>query len=133
MEENTTTVEVTQVVGYPAVRMTWQHMVKIDDLQPAFQQVTKALNVSSERMYVIVDLRSDPNFPIVDTVMGALRGPFRNPNLEEWLVICGNRAARMIGNMLTKATRRENIRWFDTIESAMTYLDTKQNSMATNQ
>ncbi len=123
MAYSTRTVEVVPVAGYPALRMFWQHHIERADLQPAFQQITAALQQSTCPLYVIVDLSHDPQFPIVDTMMGALRGPFRHPQLAEWLVCGSNSSARMIGSLLTKATRRNNIRWFADEAEALAYLD----------
>jgi hypothetical protein len=60
-------------------------------------------------------------------MMGALRGPFRHPRLAEWLVYGTNTSARRIGDLLTKASRRNNIRWFDTEDEVLGYLDAVHN------
>jgi hypothetical protein len=80
------------------------------------------LNEAPEPIYVFVDLRERPNFPLADTLRGALDGPFRNPNLKEWLVIGSSAMAHTIGRMLSAMTRRHNIKWFDSEEEAVAYL-----------
>ena len=117
------TVEVESIEGYPVLRMNWQHRIDPKDLQPVFQQITDRLNKTKTPLYVMIDLSNDPQFPIVDTMMSALRGPFRHPQMAEWLVFGSNRSARMIGSLLTKATRRENIRWFNSEEEALSHLE----------
>ena len=117
------TVHVKPITGYPALKMIWQHRVKEADVQPAFQDIMTALQEASSSLYVVVDLSKDPMFPLVETVYQALRGPFRNPKLAEWLVFSSNGAARTIGETLSKTARRNNIRWFDDEDEALAYLD----------
>lgn len=123
MAESISSVEVTCLDEYPALKMSWQHKVNKSDLSPAFQKITQCLHQSNQPLYIIVDLSEDPQFPIVDTMMGALRGPFRHPRLAEWLVVGSNRAGKTIGDLLIKTTQRNNIRWFDSEAEALAYLE----------
>ena len=123
MIETAKTVAIKPFVGYPALWMTWQQEVNSDDIEVVFKQAAEMLNESDTSLYIIVDLRNNPQLPIVDTFMAALRGPFRSPRLREWLVIDTNSSARWIESLLKKASRRENIRWFNTEEKMLSYLD----------
>lgn len=122
--ENNRTVYVESVDNYPALKMVWKSEVDKADLAPAFQAIKKTLNASEQHLYVIVDLRDDPEFPIVDTVVEALRGPFRHRKLAEWLVCDANYSARWIGSLLSRSSGRDNIRWFNTMDDICAYLET---------
>lgn len=107
---------------YPAATLWWAHAVRREDVQKAFRDLNEILNAVSEPIYVFVDLRERPNFPLADTLRGALDGPFRHPMLKEWLVIGSSPMAHTIGRMLSSITRRHNIKWFTTEEEAVEYL-----------
>lgn len=106
----------------PAATLWWAHSVRRDDVTAAFRDLNGILNSVSEPIYVFVDLRERPNFPLADTLRGALDGPFRHPMLKEWLVIGSSAMAHTIGRMLSSITRRNNIKWFDTQDEAVDYL-----------
>ena len=120
-------VDVVTLPGYPALKMIWQKQINKTDMKPAFHQITEALRRSRSPMYVVVDLRQDPQLPIAETMMEALRGPFRHPQLAEWLVFGANRSARTIGAILIRASKRNNIRWFDTEDEVLAYLNAVKN------
>ena len=115
--------------GHPAATLWWAHAVRREDVVTAFRDLNTILNEASEPIYVFVDLRERPNFPLADTLRGALDGPFRNPNLKEWLVIGSSPMAHTIGRMLSSITRRHNIKWFNTEEEAVAYLKTSHSQV----
>lgn len=100
----------------------WAQAVHSEDVQTAFRELNSLLDTAESPLYVFVDLRERPNFPLADTLRGALEGPFRHPMLKEWLVIGSNPMAHTIGRILTSITRRNNIKWFNTEEKAIEYL-----------
>jgi hypothetical protein len=116
--------------GYHALVMLWQNEIHTEDVQPAFDTITEHLNVADSPMYVLVDLLQDPQFPLLETISGALWGPFRNPMLKEWLVIGSNNLAHVIARMLMNATRRNNIRWFKSYDEAKAYMEKAEASTA---
>ena len=116
------TVSVTPIAVQNALLMSWEHRVDRDDVRAAFQEMTDYLNEASRPLYVIVDLRNNPMFPLAETITAAFWGPFRHPLLAEWLVVGSSPAARTIGRTLTGISRRDNIRWFQTMEQAEEYL-----------
>jgi hypothetical protein len=120
------TVRAEPVAGYHALVMLWEHDIRTEEVQPAFDTITAHLNATDTPMYVLVDLLQDPQFPLLETISGALWGPFRNPMLKEWLVIGSNNLARVIARMLMNATRRKNIRWFKSYDEARTYMQKTQ-------
>lgn len=109
---------------YPAAMLWWAHAVRREDVVQAFRDLNAILNAASDPIYVFVDLRERPNFPLGDTLRGALDGPFRHPKLKEWLVIGSSPMAHTIGRMLSSITRRHNIKWFNTEQDAINYLKT---------
>lgn len=119
---NNLTVHAEPVEGYPALVMLWEHDIRTEDVQPAYDTVTQHLNASEAPMYVLVDLLKDPQFPLLETISGALWGPYRNPMLKEWLMIGSNNLAHVITRMLMNATRRNNVRWFKSYDEAKTYM-----------
>ena len=92
------------------------------DVTDAFKDINHLLNISSEPLFVIVDIRSNPNFPLSATLNGALFGPYRNPVLREWLIIGSNPLAHMIERILSEVTGRKNVRWFTTDADANAYV-----------
>ena len=64
-------------------------------------------------MFVIVDIRCDPKFPVTATLSGALFGPQSNKKLRGWLVIGTSVTARFIDRTLVGATGRSLVEWFD--------------------
>lgn len=118
-----TTITVEPVPDEPAILMSWEHNVTAQDIRNAFQQINILLNTSATPQYVIVDLLNDPRLPIMETVVSALSGPFRNRRLIEWLVIGSNSTGRSIDDMLSRVTGRPNVRWFDSHDEVAVYLD----------
>lgn len=112
----------TPVPDLPAAILWWATHVSRDDVIPAFRQLNDIINLSPVPVYVFVDLRERPHFPLTDTLRGALEGPFRNPNLAEWLVIGSTPLAQTIGRTLSAITLRNNIRWFKDEPDAKAYL-----------
>jgi len=102
--------------------MTWPRVIERDSIKEAFRMIVTALDTSNVPLYIVVDLHANPDFPMTETIQGAYFGPFRHCNLAEWLVVNTNILGRMIGNTLSSITRRDNIRWFETMEEALQYL-----------
>ena len=103
--------------------MIWSHTVNARDVRLAFNFIKATLDESDRTMWIVVDLTENPQFPVVDTVMEALTGSFRHERLAEWLVVGTNSMAKLIADMLTGITGRRNIKWFDTMQDALTHLD----------
>jgi hypothetical protein len=116
-----TTISVEPLEGYPALKMIWQHDVVEADVAPAFAKISAALDASKRPMYVVVDLLSNPRFPIMTTVQEAL-APYRDPMLKEWLIVGSNWMAKAIESTLARITRHKNVRWFKTEAEALAYL-----------
>ena len=116
-----TTVSVEAIEGYPALKMMWQHDVVEADVAPAFAKISAALDATKRPLYVVVDLRSNPRFPILTTVQEALT-PYRDPMLKEWLIVGSNWMAKAIESTLADITRHKNVRWFKTESEALAHL-----------
>ncbi len=110
-------IQIDRVKEVPAVQMIWGQFATPAEITHAFQQINHLLNLANESLFVIVDIRSNPNFPLSATINSALFGPYRNPALREWLIIGSNPLAHTIERILSGVTGRGNIRWFaDDIE-----------------
>ena len=118
---STPTITVEPIEHYPALKMTWQHFVNEADVAPAFQKIANLLDTTHQPIYVIVDLLSNPRFPIMVTVQEAL-GPYRDPMLKEWLVIGSNWMAKAIESTLARISGHRNVRWFISEADALAYL-----------
>ena len=116
------TVSVEPIENYPALKMTWQHTILEADVAPAFQKIMAVLNTSKRPIYIVVDILSNPRFPMMRTVQEALPC-YRDPMLKEWLVVGSNATARAIEGTLSRITRHKNVRWFNTQAEAIAYLD----------
>src|SRR5688572_30105678 len=98
--ETNATVRVEPVEGYiNAYWLRWDREVKEADIAPAFHKLTAALVAADGPVYVIVDLRQDPNMPVATTMQETMAGPFRHENMGEWLVIGKNWRAEMIASV----------------------------------
>ena len=116
-----TTVSVEVVDGLNNIlMMTWQQKVNPADVRRAFETIQAALDAASEEMCVVVDLRSNPVFPLTETMMSALR-PYQHDYMAEWLIIGGNRGAKAIEGFLSRITGRKNVLWFETEDEAFAH------------
>jgi hypothetical protein len=116
------TVRVEPLEAYPALKMIWEHTVLEADVAPAFRKIMNALDATNRPIYVIVDLLSNPRFPMMVTVQEALPC-YRDPMMKEWLIVGSNWMAKAIEGTLARITRHKNVRWFSTEAEALTYLD----------
>lgn len=105
------------------IQMTWSHKVNDKDVRNSFKEVNNLLSAASHPVFITVDISADPNFPIAATLTGALFGPYRNPNLREWLIIGSNTAAQFIERTLSGATGRVIVRWFETQSEVDAYVE----------
>ena len=112
-----------------AIRMNWQNRVREQDVRIAFEKINLVLNGHGQPLYVVVDIRANPNFPLNATITGALFGPFRNPLLQAWLIIGMNPLARIIERTLKSVTGRSNVFWFSDDAEVQAYLE-QQNSLS---
>jgi len=115
-------IRVEPVAGYAAIWMIWNAAPSDHDVVTACKQLTALLDEATERQSILVDLRANPNFPISATVHNVLGGPAQHRNLQRWFVIGGGRIAKVIGGVISRTTRRENILWFDTVEETLAAL-----------
>jgi hypothetical protein len=114
------TISVGRLASYAnTLLMTWQQDVRLGDVSNAFKAINSTLDNTDNLLYVIVDIRSQPKFPMAETIFAAVRGPYRHPKMAAWLVIGDNRVARMIGTTVSNIARRNNIEWFESMQSAL--------------
>lgn len=104
------------------IKMSWSNKVSDADVRNSFKQINNLLAAAKHPMFVVVDITADPNFPIAATLTGALFGPYRNPNLREWLIIGSNTAAHFIERTLSGATGRVIVRWFENESEVEAYV-----------
>ncbi len=115
------TVSIERIDGCNALRMTWQHQVVEPDVRYAFREIVDALEETDEHLYVVVDLLSNPEFPMRVTVVEALPA-YRHPMLRQWLIVGSNRLAHMVEAVLSGATRRKNVLWFASERDAINHI-----------
>lgn len=116
------TCTITPIDGLPACILWYATRLKSEDISQAFRTLNALIDRSPRPVYVFVDLRQQPQFPLTDILRAALEGPFRNPKLAEWLVIGSTPMAQIIGRTLSAVTLRKNIRYFETEDAAKSYL-----------
>lgn len=104
------------------IKMVWQRNVLPSDVRPAFKKITDYLDQNPEPVYVLVDITSNPKFPLAETMTHALVGPQRHKNLAGWLVIGSNPMAKLIERFLVSVTGRHIIYWFEDEQSVYDYL-----------
>lgn len=117
------TVRIEAVAGYRALWMIWSHQVNRQDVNPAFRELVNLLNQARGPLRVVVDLRQNPQFPLNETLTGALSGPFRHPHLAEWLMIGSSPMAQAIARALSAVTLRRNLLWFESEAEVFAYLE----------
>ena len=113
-----------------SIKMTWASRVNDNDVKQSFKEIDKILSAAAHPMFVVVDITSNPNFPITATLTGALFGPHRNPKLREWLIIGSNTAAHFIERTLSGATGRIIVRWFETEAQVSAYIQQVRDNVA---
>jgi hypothetical protein len=115
------TISVEPIEGWPAIRMTWCAQVNSNDVHVAFETICVHVFAATRPIYVVVDITANPNFPIFETVVGALP-IFKDPNLAAWLIVGSNSGAKAIEGLLARVTGRSNVQWFDAESDALNYL-----------
>ena len=117
------TISVDSINNPHALRMVWHQDVQKSDVTWAFQQIETRLRNTDQPLYVIVDITAKPNFPLAATINAAMFGPYRNPQLKEWLIVGTNTMAKSIERVLAGSMGRKNVRWFETEDAALAYLE----------
>jgi hypothetical protein len=123
MSQNNSTVILERMNGLPAVRVTLEREVASHDVSNAFKLLSTWVAEYPDGLYVVVDLRENPNFPLAANINGTLFGPHRTPNLREWLVIGSHQTARLTERALAAVTGFSNVRWFKNDVEAIAYLN----------
>jgi hypothetical protein len=72
-------------------------------------------------VYVVVDILSNPQFPMLETINEAMTVQ-RNPKLGGWVVVGNSTLARLIATTLKNVSRRDNVRWFKDHDAAQHFL-----------
>ncbi len=126
------TVRVEMMSQPNAVKLIWEHEVDKADVAAAFDDLLAYLNAAQTQVYVFVDILSNPQFPLRETITHALWKAFRHQQLEEWLVIGSNPLASAIERTLSGITRRKNVMWFKSEAEALAYLKNKEHHLSQN-
>ncbi len=116
------TVIVEPLEGYNAVRMAWQRRVDVGDIEAAFREVLRLLDDAEAPVHFVIDIASNPSFPLLTTIQGVLSGPFAHPALGECLVIGASDMAHVFARTLDRMSVRKPVRWFASAEYALDYL-----------
>ncbi|MBN1964160.1 MAG: hypothetical protein JW910_05915 [Anaerolineae bacterium] len=116
------TVHVEPIPGCPALKMTWQQHVRDEDVKTAFEDIIAALEAREAPLFVIVDLLSNPRFPLRTTVQEA-SSAYRDRRLAAWLIVGSNWMARMVEGSLSRLTGRHNVYWYESEAEALAALE----------
>ncbi len=100
------------------ISMTWPKYVTPEQVTQAFTEVGQHLSAAQHPMFIVVDIRNNPKFPVPTTLTGALSSAYRSKNLREWLIIGSSTTARFLDRTLATLTGLSLVRWF-TDESAV--------------
>jgi hypothetical protein len=121
MEENST-VAVKMLDDNLAILMHWQQDIQPKDVYAAYRRITELLDNAPSPQYVVVDLTENPRFPLHETIKGALFGPYTHRNLVQWLVVGKHAVGQTIARVLASTTGKQLVKWFDTMDEALAYL-----------
>lgn len=118
--EDNTTVEILDTELENVYCMRWGSQPSVVNVNHAFDVLKLHLHNATSAVTIIVDIRSDPNFPLQVTGRRAL-AITRHPDFEQWMVVGSNRSAQMISNVL-KSVVNAKISWFESCEDALAHL-----------
>ncbi len=116
------TVSVEPIPDCDVLRMTWQHKVNALDVTRAFAAIMEVLNHTDHPTYIVVDIRSNPSFPLIETAISAVDTQ-RHPMLAQWLVVGTNWMAHTIERVLVNMSGETKVVWFATEAEAQAYLE----------
>lgn len=102
-------------------KMTWEARPTVQDVMAAFETLESHLQQRTAPLHVIVDIRSNPEFPLMATARMAVP-LYRSDMLAAWLIIGRNTAARAIESVLAQLTRRHNVYWFKDEAEALAFI-----------
>ena len=115
------TVQVESIEGYNALRMRWDSKPVARDVRSAFGHIMDVLGKVDKPVNIIVDIQSDPQFPLGATITGGSRAHIHR-QMGYWLVIGENHLAKVIANTMARVAQRK-ILWFSTEGEAMAHLE----------
>lgn len=107
------------------VLMTWEQHILINDVREAFRSILQMLNEADHPVFVVVDIRSNPRFPVTQTIAEAIE-PYRHERAIGWLIVGHNLLARSIERVLAAITQRHVVTWFADLESAINHIENHQ-------
>ena len=103
--------------------MRWNKVIRHGDVERAYKTIQKILDQSGTPQFVIVDLTKNPKMPMTETLLGALRGPYAHPMLNQWLVIGQHRGGQIVAQILSQTTRKRHVVWFNSVDKAERHLE----------
>ena len=105
-----------------AIKLVWDSAITEQGVREGFSRVQAQLSESEAPQYIIMDVSTNPQFPLKETTAAALFGPYRHPMLREWLIVGECKQWHFVEQMLYRATNERKMRWFDTLDTAETYI-----------
>lgn len=110
------------LLGYPALLMLFEHQIVEDELAAAFQSVLETMEAADRKLYLVLDLTSNPQLDVLEVVTAATP-VFRHPRSAKWLIIGQSGLGHVIESKLITLTRRQGaVIWFETEDEAFDYL-----------
>lgn len=105
-----------------AINRVWESEVSDYDVYSVFNPVQSQLSDAASPQYIVMDISSNPKFPLRETITAALFGFYRHPMAAEWLAVGVCEQWKFAEQMLVKATNGRKMRWFRDIAEAEEYI-----------
>lgn len=123
---STPTITVEPIAGCNILKMTWGAEIDEHDIAVAFRAVASELRKAQQPIHVIVDISSNPRFPMQTVISETLGGLFNQPQMGTWVVVGVSRAAHIVTNVLNRLGHRDKVFRFATEEEALSHLAARQ-------
>ncbi|GAB4571673.1 MAG: hypothetical protein Kow0077_08990 [Anaerolineae bacterium] len=121
-EQETPSVSVEPLLGYPALLVTWQYQIVPEEMAAAFQTIREIFDSVDRKMFVVMDLTNNPQLEVLEVVTHATP-VFKHPRSAKWLFVGQSGLGRVVESKLISLTRRDSaVIWFDTLDEAFDYL-----------
>ncbi|MBN2469736.1 MAG: hypothetical protein JXN59_03340 [Anaerolineae bacterium] len=122
MTDQTPSVRVEPLLGYPALLMTFEHQVIKEEMEAAFAEVHAAQEGADRKLFLVLDLTKNPQLEVLEVVTAAVP-VFRHPRSAKWLIIGQSGLGHVIESKLATLSRRtSDVLWFETEAEAYDYL-----------
>ena len=113
------------LAGYGALQLVWQEKADPQEISHAFESLKIYLDSYDEPVYVLVDISSKPQIPIMYTIHNVLSGIHQHKNLMQWVVVGESTAAKRVASVLNSFSGQEKIVWVGSRDEAIEHIKTE--------